>query len=446
MRRSILALTLVVVVAGSFALGRYTTHSQSGRVGRHIAYYVDPMHPSYKSDKPGIAPDCGMQLVPVYSTAAESEMPAAPLTQASEGAVSIDPGMRRSLGITVVAAKMAPATRTIRVIGRVAPEDTQIYHLNSGLDGFIRETYGDSVGTQVKKGQKLASYYAPDFLAAASGFLAATERIPGSVGKDGARFTPDFGGPVAKEGVRSIQGYTDHLRNLGMSDQQIAQIAESRQLPQSIDIVAPADGFILTRNVSPGLHFDHMLEFYQIADLQRVWVIADVFEPDSDYLTPGRMARLTLRDGHQLSARVTDSLPQSEAGGGTVKVRLEADNPELRLRPDMLVDVEVSVSLPPAVTVPLDALIDSGAYTRVYVEHSDGVFEPREVATGWRSGENVEIRKGIQPGERVVASGTFLVDSESRLKPPQPAATAMAKADNKAESMHGMDQAAARPQ
>jgi YHS domain-containing protein len=119
-----------------------------------------------------------------------------------------------------------------------------------------------------------------------------------------------------------------------------------------------------------------------------------------------------------LPARITDSLPQSEPGGGTVKLRLEVENPAFVLRPDRLVDVELPVRLPPAVTVPLDALVDSGAHARVYVERGEGIFEPREVETGWRSDERVEIRRGVQPGERIVVSATFLVDSESRLRAP----------------------------
>jgi len=118
------------------------------------------------------------------------------------------------------------------------------------------------------------------------------------------------------------------------------------------------------------------------------------------------------------AARITNSLPQSEAGGGTVKVRLEVENPGFILRPEMLVDVELPVRLPPAVVVPVDALVDSGAHARMYVEKSEGVFEPREVETGWRSGEQVQILRGVQPGERVVVAATFLVDSESRLKTP----------------------------
>jgi len=270
----------------------------------------------------------------------------------------------------------------------------------------------------VKKDQKLASYYSPDFLAVASGFLAANERVPGAVGNDGNRTMP-FPGTLSKQGVSSMQGYTDRLRNLGMSDVQIKRIADSRQLPESIDIVAPADGFIVARNISPGQHFDHEMEFYRLADLSRVWVVAEIYEQEAPYLRPGGLAQIQLKDeGRKLPGRITDSLPQSEAGGGTVKLRLEVDNPKFLLRPDMVVDVELPIRLPPAVTVPLDAVVDSGARARVYIERGEGIFEPREVETGWRFGERVEILRGVRLGERVVVEATFLVDSESRLKAP----------------------------
>jgi len=200
---------------------------------------------------------------------------------------------------------------------------------------------------------------------------------------------------------------------------QIKQIADSRQLPENVDVVAPVEGFILARNITAGQHFERNSEFYRIADLSRVWVVAEIYEKEAPYLRPGGMAQIALRDeGRRLPARITDSLPQSEAGGGTVKLRLEVENPEFVLRPDRLVDVELPVRLPPAVTVPLDALVDSGAHARVYVERAEGVFEPREVETGWRSDDRVEIRRGVRPGERIVVAATFLVDSESRLKTP----------------------------
>ena len=423
MRRTALVVVAIAAIAASFGLGRYYPHSETNsKTERRVLYYVDPMHPAYTSDKPGIAPDCGMPLVPVYSDAARDKSTPSLTEPLPAGAVSIDLATQQLLGIRTAPAEKAGVNHSIRVVGRVVPEDTRVYSVNAGVDGFIRETFQDSVGTQVKKDQKLATYYAPDFLAAASGFLAASQGVPGSVGKDGARFTPNFGGQIAREGVKSIQGYTDRLRYFGMSDEQIRQVANTRELPESIDVVAPADGFILTRNISPGQHFDHMMEFYRIADLSRVWVVAEVFEQESAKLHPGGMAQISLRgEGRQLPAHLTDSLPQSETGGGTVKLRLEAENPQLTLRPNMLVDVELPVRLPAAVTVPLDAVIDSGESARVYVERGEGIFEPRQVQTGWRTGDRVEILHGVEPGEHVVVSATFLVDSESRLKSPNQA-------------------------
>ncbi len=418
-RRMVLVIAVLAAMAGSYVLGRHHSQSQtSSTAARHVLYYVDPMHPSYKSDKPGIAPDCGMELVAVYAEDAGKSPANLAAAQLSPGAVNIDGPTQKLLGIRVASVEKSSAARSIRVVGRVVPEDTRIYKINSGVDGFVQETHDDSVGTRVKKDQKLATLYSPDFLSVASGFLAASERVPGSVGTDGNR-TVAYPGAVSKQGVSSLQGYTDRLRNLGMSEVQIKRIADSRQLPENVDVVAPADGFILARNITSGQHFEHDMELYRIADLKQVWVVAEVDEQEAASLHPGGMAKITLSgEGHELAASITDSLPQSEAGGGTVKLRLEVENPNFTLRPEMLVDVELPVRLPAGITVPVDALVDSGARTRVYVERSEGIFEPREVETGWRFGDQAEIRKGIQPGERVVVAATFLVDSESRLKTP----------------------------
>ena len=437
MRRITVTAAVVAAIVASYGIGRYHSPSEAGgKTGRHALYYVDPMHPAYRSDKPGIAPDCGMKLEPVFADDAGNRPPSSSLAQLPAGAVNIDGATQRLMGIRILPVEKSGATRTIRVVGRVVPEDTRVYRINSGVDGFIRDTYNDSVGVLVKKDQKLAAYYAPEFLSVASGFLAAVQGVPGAAGKDGSRTVP-FPGAVSKQGVSSLQGYTDRLRNIGMSDVQIQHVAESRELPQSIDVVAPADGFILARNITPGQHFERNVEFYRIADLSRVWVVAEIYQQEAPYLRPGGMAKIALRDvGRQLPARITESLPQSEAGGGTVKLRLEVDNPTFTLRPDMLVDVEMPVRLPPAITVPLDALVDSGDRARVYVERGEGIFEPREVETGWRFGERVEIRRGVQPGERVVVAATFLVDSESRLKTPA-SAPAPARTTAKPASMPG---------
>jgi len=403
-------LMILSYMAGWHHQGRVATATANDR---RVLYWVDPMHPNYKSDHPGVAPDCGMQLEPVYAEpAAAAVIPAATLPP---GSVGIDLEKQQLFGIRVATVDKTTGTEKVRVLGRVVPEDTRVYRITSGSEGFIRETYNDSVGELVKKDQKLATSYGPDYLSVASGFLAAEAGVPGA-GKDGNRTVP-FPGAVSKQGFSSIQGYTDRLRNLGMSEAQIKEMADSHQLPQSIDIVSPVDGFILARNVSAGQHFDRSMEFYRIADLSRVWILADVFGSEAQSVHPGAVARVTLSgQGKTFAARVSDVLPEIDPATRTLKLRLEADNPGFALRPDMYVDVELPVAMPSGLTVPQDAVIDSGREQRVFVERSNGAFEPRQVQTGWRSGDRVEIVHGLAQGERVVAAGTFLVDSESRLK------------------------------
>jgi membrane fusion protein, copper/silver efflux system len=165
-----------------------------------------------KSDHPGVAPDCGMQLEPVY---AEPVWPAVtPATPLSPGSVGIVLEKRQLFSIRVATVDKTSGAEKLRVLGRVVPEDTRIYKVDSGMEGFVRETFNDSVGQLVKKDQKLATCYGADSLAVASGFLAATAGVNGTVGKDGSR-TMAYPGAVNKQGGSNIQGYTDRLRNLG---------------------------------------------------------------------------------------------------------------------------------------------------------------------------------------------------------------------------------------
>jgi Cu(I)/Ag(I) efflux system membrane fusion protein len=419
MRKIATAGLIGLLMIVSYAVGRRhqaepateNTHS------RRVLYWVDPMHPNYKSDRPGTAPDCGMALEPVYADSAAAPGASIPVVP---GAVAIDPASQRLVGIRVATAEKTSGTHSVRFLGRVAPEDTRTFRINAGMDGFVRETFDDSVGEFVKKDQKLATSYVADTLSVASGFLAASAGVPGAVGKDGARTVP-FPGAVAKQGVSSIQGYTDRLRNLGLSELQIRQMAENHQLPETVDIVSPADGFILARNISAGQHFERSTEFYRIADLSQVWIVADVFGPDAQNIRPGAVARVSLPDHRgTFSARVSNALPQVDPETRVLKLRLEANNPGFALRPDMFVDVELPVRGSAGLTVPQDAVIDSGHEQRIFVERSAGVFEPRRVQIGWRSGDRVEIVDGLKEGERVVVEGTFLVDSESRLKQTAP--------------------------
>jgi membrane fusion protein, copper/silver efflux system len=314
------------------------------------------------------------------------------------------------IGVQVRAVERTPATHTLRLFGRVAPEETRIHKIDAGIDGVIREVSTVTTGTHVKKDQWLATYFSLDSRLPAQAYLSALDVLDRAerVGESGAQI---------KLSDTSAQLSIERMKNIGMSPDQIAEVKRTRDVPLTVRVVSPVDGFVLTRNVLPGQKFEKGAEWYRIVDLRRVWIMADAFANDAQYLRPGARAEISLpNQGMKLGATVTEVLPQFDAATRTLKVRLEADNPGYVLRPDMFVDVRVSVGLTPGITVPADAVIDSGLKSVVYVERG-GVFESREVETGWRSGDRVEIVRGLTEGERIVTSATFLIDSETRLRP-----------------------------
>jgi RND family efflux transporter MFP subunit len=173
----------------------------------------------------------------------------------------------------------------------------------------------------------------------------------------------------------------------------------------------------MARNVSPGQQFLKGTELFQIADLSRVWILADVFEHEVQYFKPGLTATVSLPyQERSYQARVTAVLPIFDPDTRTLKVRLETNNPGYVLKPDMFADVELPIELGPAITIPADSIIYSGLKKTVFVDRGQGYFEPRQIETGWRLGDRVEVIEGLMPGERIVLSGNFLIDSESRLQ------------------------------
>jgi len=437
-------LYIIPIMAALIAVfGFAIIHPESRQTSaRHILYYVDPMHPAYRSDKPGTAPDCGMALVPVY---AEEASHSPRLVEDTASNVQIDPVAQQLYGIRLAKVEYNNGQETIRVFGRVAPDQTRVYRVNLGTDGYVKETHDDAVGNHVTKNQHLAIVYSPEFLSVAGGYLSANERtvaLP-SASKDNVA-------PSSTQGAASAQARADRLRNLGMSDSQIDEISMNRKIPENVYVVSPTDGFILTRNISPGVRFERYMDMYTIADLSHIWILAEVFGKDVQAFRPGAVARVTLPDtGEIFHARVSDVLPQVDPVTRILKPRLELDNPNFKLRPDMFVNIDIPVSLPTGLTVPADAILDSGLSKRVFIQTSAGHFENRIVETGWRINDRVQILKGLQEGDTVVAGGSFLVDSESRLhevsdsgnaKRSTPQAEPVRPHDVKAEHAMKMDQ------
>jgi Cu(I)/Ag(I) efflux system membrane fusion protein len=413
---------LVAFSCGFWYRGHASGPASAEAAGRKILYWHDPMHPAYKSDKPGIAPDCGMQLEPVYADGAAAEM--APATNVP-GTVVISAERQQAIGVRVGEVERRSSTQRIRLLGRVVVDEAQIFRIFGAGEGWVREISPYAPGSIVQKDDLLAVYFIREIQTPLNAYIYALNtrdsRPSGEVNADQNRLTEN-----------QLRVSEEGLINLGMSQVQIREVAKTRTTTALMQVRAPEAGVILARSVARGLRIDRSLELYRIADISHVWVLADLHGAESDLVPLGAAAEVRF-EGHVLQARISKSLPLFDAATRTMKVRLELDNPGFILRPDMFVDVDFSVNLPKAVAIPGGAVLDSGLTKTVFVERGNGRFEPRAVETGWRFGDRVEIVRGLEAGERIVLSGNFLIDSESRMQAAN-AQPAMKAAENGAVS------------
>lgn len=426
-------------MAGFLLTGGRTSSHQTDASGRKILYWVDPMHPTYKSDRPGIAPDCGMKLEPVYEdsgTAAapkgrvlywrdpqqpdyRSDRPGLNPETGNElepvyegpppGTLHVPLEKQQLIGVRYETARVTPLTRRIRALGRVTYDETRIATVHARIAGWIQRVFVDFIGRPVARGEALLTVYSPELLATQQELLLAAR----------ARKLLEGATPAAREqSERLLEAARQRLRLWEVTDQQIEQVLRTGEAVREMTLYAPAEGIVLRRNAFPGMRISPETELYAIADLRHVWVVADVFEIDAPFIRQGQSA--TVRPTHgaagSFRARVSYIQPELDAAARTLRVRLEADNPHLRLRPEMFVDVDLHVPLPPQLSVPADAVLDTGERQVVFVDHGDGYLERRVVEIGERVDDRIVIRRGLRAGERVAVSATFLLDSESQLK------------------------------
>ena len=400
----------VILLACLFLLGSwYGQNKVAGQPGggsRRILYYVDPMNPAHTSPEPGLAP-CGMKMEPVY---AENEGQPAGAAM-PPGSVKISPEKQQVIGVRVAKVEKSPWTHTLRTVGKVAVDETRIYRLNAFTEGFIIRVYHNSTGSLVRKDEPLATLYNKELVPTLQAYFYAADAL-GRL-KQGQQLQAN------QLSQYEIQKQVAELAliNLGMSPLQFKALSRDKQIAQEIILSAPVTSFVLARNVTPGQKYNSGEELYRLADLSRVWVLADLFENEAKYIRPGEKVRVTLpHQDEKFMATVSEVLPQFDPATLTLKVRLEVDNPKFALRPGMFMDVKFPINLPASVNVPAEAILDTGAKKIVFVDRGNGLFEPRRVKTGWRLGDRVEILEGLAPGESIVVSGNFLIDSESRMR------------------------------
>ncbi len=401
-------LSLCILLSGMFVAG-YFTHrpTPTGAVSdRKPLYYHDPMHPSYRSDHPGIAPDCGMALEPVYS---ESETPARDMpVPLPPGSVRLSSFKQQLIGLETVPVTSHSGTLTVHAAGRIAVDETRVDRVSALADGVVRSVSAYAAGSMVKKDEVLATYFVAsrDIYNAVQAFVLASGTF------DQAASAVRSG--LIKSSKANARTDEELLRSYGFTAAQIRDLSRTREVTRDIDFRTPISGLVLSRNVSRDQVVTRGAELFRIADISHVWVLASVYENDVRAFRPGGIATVTY-GGRKYQARITGSR-QFDAAARTLEVRLEMDNPGLMLRPDMFVDVQASVPQPAGLAVPFESLLNSGRSKIVFVSSSAGVFEPRQVTVGAEYDDRVQIVSGLHEGEHVVVAGMFLLDSESRLQ------------------------------
>jgi multidrug efflux pump subunit AcrA (membrane-fusion protein) len=360
------------------------------------------MDPAFVRDAPGKSP-MGMDLMPVCPDAARG---------AAEGVVVIDPATIQNIGVRTMRVEKRDLSRAIRALGRVAYDERRVAHVHTKVQGWVERLFVDYVGQQVKRGQPLLEIYSPELVATQEELLLA------------ARYREATGGSPFEDvrgGGESLFLATKRRLELwDVPERDIQRLLSSRKVTRTLTLYAPASGVVTRLGVRSGMEVTPNANLYTIADLSSVWVLAEVYEFELPWLAVGQEASVELSylPGEKLRGPVTYIAPFLDPKTRTVEVRVELDNSERRLKPEMFGNTVIAgVPLKGVLAITSDAVLRSGTRTLVIVALGAGRFEPREIELGLDSGDGwVEARSGLDEGEEVVVSSQFLIDSESNFQ------------------------------
>ena len=377
------ALVIGLLLGRSFVPQTHT--AMPAETEREILYWVAPMDPNYRRDEPGKSP-MGMDLVPVYADEVASK----------PGVVSIDPTLVNNLGVRTAVAERGTLPRRIETVGYIGYDEDTLQHVHTRVEGWIEKLATTATGDPVKKGELLFELYSPTLVNAQQEYLAA----------------------LASNNAGLKSASRDRLLALGITDREIKRLDKERTASQRVRVYADTDGVIVMLGVREGMYVTPATEVMSIAQLDKVWVVAEVFERQSAWVERGQAATVELDylPGMVLSGTVDYVNPELDPKTRTLKVRLRFDNASTRLLPNMFARVVIDgTAINNIVHVPREAVIRGGSSSRVVVDTGDGMFESRKVLVGIESGDRVAIRRGLKEGERVVISAQFLIDSESNI-------------------------------
>jgi Cu(I)/Ag(I) efflux system membrane fusion protein len=357
--------------------------------------YRSTMNPNEISDHPG-KDSMGMEMVPF-----EVEVPAGQTAVGGRVTVRISPEKQQLIGVTYGEVKVGMIHRMIRVVGNIDYVEPLVSVVSLRFHGWIEKLFVDSTGQLVKKGEALFEVYSPELVAAQQEYLLAVKAsaLPGS--------------------ISSLLGSArERLRLWDISDAQIDELGRTGQIRTKLTIYAPQTGFVIEKNVLLGQEVRMGESLYRIADLSRVWVYGEIYTYEMPFIKVGQkvMMNVAYLPAETFSGKITYVYPYLNPETRTNRVRMEFANPGFHLKPEMYVNLTIHVMYSDRLTIPADAVLDSGVRSVAFVDIGNGYLEPRDVKIGVRGEDVYEVLAGVKAGERVVTSANFLVDSESSLK------------------------------
>jgi Cu(I)/Ag(I) efflux system membrane fusion protein/cobalt-zinc-cadmium efflux system membrane fusion protein len=402
-----LAATLTTV---AFAVGRYAMDPDRGHQHAAEEVWSCPMHPEVRQNGPGKCPKCGMDLVKETPATLKGAAPGAPETDVPRAGVQLDTRRRQLLGVRTARVERGAIARDIRAVGIVRYDETRLSDVNLKLDGWIEKLHVEATGQAVRRGQPLLDLYSPELMATQNEYLLALstrETMQQSTIAD-ARIQAD----------RLVESARRRLTLWDLPADMLQRLEQTRKADANVTFRSPVSGFVIDKPVVEGMRVTAGQTLYKIADLSAVWVEADVFESDAPFIKVGAPAAVTLDawPGESRRGRSVYIYPFVEEKTRTLRVRFAFANPDLRLKPGMYANVEMSSSLGNGLTVPSDAVLDAGRGQIVFVAEGDGYFEPRTVSVGQRIDGRVQILTGLKEGDEVATGAAFFLDSESQLR------------------------------
>jgi Cu(I)/Ag(I) efflux system membrane fusion protein len=379
-----------------------TPSGEPGKKERKLLYYRNPMGLADTSPVPK-KDQMGMDYIPVYEGVDEGG-------GATAGQIKISTDKVQKLGVRTEKASLRDLGKIVRATGKIEPDERRVYSITPRFEGYVERLYVNSTGQPIGKGQPLFAVYSPELVSAQREYAIATKGVQSLQN--------------ASNGVQSgMKQLADsslmRLRNWGISEGQIAALSKSGQALRTLVFHSPVSGVVTEKKAIQGMRFMPGEMLYQVADLSSVWVIADVYEQDMALVKNGANVKVKVNayPDQVFEGKVAYVYPTLKAETRTVPVRIELANPKQLLKPAMYAQVELSTtSKGKVIAVPDSAVIDSGTRRLVFIQLAEGRFEPREIRTGARSDNYVEVLEGVKEGEEVVVAANFLIDAESNLK------------------------------